>query len=85
MGRTMLLFLDPKMRQKQVEGTFLLVNNLVIAADEINEYCNDCFELLSYDEEYDACYCKPCNSWREAACQDPSCEYCDLRPKRPLR
>jgi len=40
MGRTMMLFLDPKVRQhkksqKQIEGTFLLVKNRVIADDEI--------------------------------------------------
>ena len=65
MGRTMMLFLDPKVRQhkksqKQIEGTFLLVKNRVIADDEIGDYCNDCFEPLSYHDEYDACYCESC-------------------------
>lgn len=89
MSKTMLLFLDPKMRaqkkrHKQVEGVFLLVNDRVISTEELDDYCNDCFEILSYHDEFDACYCEPCNAWREAACTDPSCEYCELRPKRPL-
>lgn len=87
LGKTMRLFLDPKVRKhkkKQIEGTFLLVDDRVIAIDELTDYCNDCFEPLSYHKEYDACYCEPCNAWREEACTDPTCEYCELRPKRPL-
>lgn len=90
MGKTMMFYLDPKARQhkkaqKEVEGTFLLIGQRVISSEELTDYCNDCFEPLSYNDEYDACYCAPCNAWREEACTDPSCEYCDLRPKRPLR
>ena len=89
MSRTMLLFLNASARKtakqhKPVEGEFLLVNERVISKEELGDYCNDCFEPLSYNEQYDACYCEPCNAWREAACYDPDCEYCFQRPKRPL-
>lgn len=85
----MMLFLDPNERKhktnvKQIEGSFLLVDNRVIAAEELINYCNDCFVPLSYSKEFDACYCEPCNKWEEEACTDPSCEYCEMRPIRPL-
>lgn len=87
----MLLFLDPKIREfkkkekeKEVEGVFLLINNHVIDSQELGAYCHGCFTQLSYDESFDASYCSICNEWREEACEDPTCEYCDIRPKRPL-
>lgn len=89
LGRTMLLFLDPKIRefkhkQKEVEGVFLLINKRVIERQELADFCHDCFTPLSYHETFDACYCTKCNAWREETCTDPTCEYCDIRPKRPL-
>jgi len=85
----MMLFLDPNIRkykkkQKAVDGIFLLINRRVIDWEELGDYCHDCFTALSYDEKFDACYCDKCNEWREEACEDPTCEYCDPRPKRPL-
>lgn len=89
LGRSMMLFLDPEIRkyknkQKEVEGIFLLIHKRVIEWGELGDYCHDCFNPLSYDESFDACYCSSCNEWREEACEDPTCIYCDVRPKRPL-
>ncbi|MGB2992324.1 MAG: hypothetical protein WBB47_06770 [Paenisporosarcina sp.] len=89
MEKSMMLFLDPKerkhtVRQKQIENSFLLINERVIAKEELRDYCNDCFEPLSYHEKYDTCYCEPCNAWKEDDCNDPTCEYCKIRPERPF-
>lgn len=35
-------------------------------------------------EQYDAYACLSCNSWLEAKCADPSCDFCAKRPARPF-
>lgn len=89
MVKSMMLFLDPKERKhtvrlKQIENSFLLINDRVIAKEELRDFCNDCFEPLSYHEKYDTCFCEPCNAWKEDDCNDPTCEYCKIRPDRPF-
>ena len=36
-------------------------------------------------EKHDAYYCPKCNRWIEPICDDPTCEYCKERPKKPLQ
>ena len=33
---------------------------------------------------YDADYCEVCNIWLEPKCSDADCEFCSVRPERPL-
>lgn len=37
-----------------------------------------------YSEKYDAYYDEDTNEWLESTCDDPNCEYCSIRPKKPL-
>lgn len=43
--------------------------------------CN-CFEV--YYDKYDAYFCPQCNLWKESKCKDPDCDYCNMRPQKPL-
>ena len=36
-----------------------------------------------YSDQYDCYYCEPCNIWSEDKCNDPECEFCNLRPVTP--
>ena len=36
-----------------------------------------------YSQEYDSYYCETCNKWSESKCDDPTCEYCVIRPLTP--
>jgi len=44
------------------------------------EYCNN---NLLYFDKYDALCCPRCNLWNEAKCNDPTCDYCKIRPETP--
>jgi len=83
-------FLDPGGRKGRsnvspvVEGIFLMTKDRIIPYEELDDYCEVCLEPLSYDATYDAAYCAECNEWREDACNDPSCQFCSARPKRPV-
>jgi hypothetical protein len=37
-----------------------------------------------YSEDYDAFYDPKENVWTEDKCTDPTCEYCTIRPERPI-
>lgn len=39
---------------------------------------------VEYADLYDAYFCRDCNEWLEATCNDPDCEECAERPERPL-
>ena len=46
--------------------------------------CNRCGHALEQDPDYDAHFCRQCNRWTEAKCQDPNCEFCSKRSEKPL-
>ena len=48
-----------------------------------DEVCVHCKTRRSYNEKYDAYYCKKCDYWLEKICPDKNCEYCKDRPKYP--
>lgn len=37
--------------------------------------------VYGFCEEFDAYYCRECNAWLEATCDDPDCECCPNRPQ----
>lgn len=37
-----------------------------------------------YSEKYDAYFDADTNQWLEAPCNDPNCQFCALRPDRPI-
>ena len=37
-----------------------------------------------YSEEYDSFYCPDCNRWLDEKCADPNCEFCSVRPDKPI-
>lgn len=41
-------------------------------------------ESAKYSEDYDAFYDPKENVWTEDKCTDPTCEYCTIRPERPI-
>lgn len=45
--------------------------------------CHKCKCKASYNEKYDAYYCKDCNIWLEKKCSDSDCKYCANRPNSP--
>lgn len=49
-------------------------------------FCPKCNSLshCSYNEKYDAYFCRGCNVWIETTCGDPDCYYCSIRPEKPL-
>lgn len=64
-------------------GTFFAKNRKIVEWFELPDYCPECLERLSYNEDFDSVYCAPCNEWREIACDDPTCNYCSERPDKP--
>jgi len=40
-------------------------------------------EWLKYSETYDAYYDGKTMTWIERRCEDPSCQFCSVRPERP--
>lgn len=52
--------------------------------DERRQRCIRCGEATELDQQYDALFCRQCNRWTEAACSDPDCHFCSLRPARPV-
>lgn len=73
----------PEEEQKVFEGTFFANNRKIIDWFELPDHCPECLERLSYNDEFDSIYCKPCDDWYDTACEDPSCEYCVERPEKP--
>lgn len=49
-----------------------------------NGVCPNCGEtsLIQFDR-YDAWACMSCMEWLDAACGDPDCPYCSIRPETP--
>ncbi len=45
--------------------------------------CWQCKSELKRNETYDSYFCEYCDEWREASCNDKTCEFCSKRPKRP--
>lgn len=41
-------------------------------------------QMVLHIEECDAICCALCNEWLEEDCDDPFCEFCILRPVKPL-
>lgn len=40
--------------------------------------------MIKYSEQYDANYNGITGEWTESKCDDPTCEYCDGRPEKPM-
>lgn len=51
-------------------------------ADEIY-LCPVCGDILEFDPDYDARYCKQCDEWRDELCNRKRCEFCSKRPEKP--
>lgn len=45
--------------------------------------CDICGKNIYYSVVYDAYFCTFCDRWLENACEDPRCEFCSKRPKKP--
>jgi hypothetical protein len=45
-------------------------------------YCK-CGSNKLFSNEYDSYYCDYCNEWLESKCDDPTCEFCTIRPATP--
>ena len=41
-------------------------------------------QMVLHIEDCDAICCALCNEWLETTCTEPYCEYCTLRPVKPL-
>ena len=52
-----------------------------IAKDSICPICGE-KSLIEFDR-YDAWACMSCLEWLDAACGDPKCPYCSMRPSTP--
>lgn len=52
--------------------------------EEFGGYCKMCLVRLSYNNEFDAFYCKACDFWDYKGCNDPQCYFqCLERPNKP--
>lgn len=51
---------------------------------DIKERCPDCNSEIKYNQKYDCFYCEQCNKWLEGQCNDPCCEFCTVRPEKPI-
>lgn len=69
--------------KSKFNGTFYAKNRKIVDWFELPDHCPECLERLNYSEEFDSIYCEPCNEWRDIACEDPTCEYCQERPDKP--
>lgn len=49
-----------------------------------NKKCPECQSLRVYYEKYDAYFCPQCDVWLEPKCNDPKCQFCAIRPDKPL-
>lgn len=62
---------------------FLYNKETMIEWSEMADHCVRCMHSLVYNEEFDSVYCASCDEWREASCEDPSCDFCGDRPAKP--
>jgi hypothetical protein len=46
--------------------------------------CPHCDRIRLYFDRFDAYFCPLCDTWLEASCSDPSCDYCRSRPSTPM-
>lgn len=49
------------------------------------EVCFKCKTQRAYSEKYDAYYCPKCLYWLEKICMDRKCEFCNKRPRYPVK
>lgn len=66
-----------------LDGIYLMKDGEIYNAQELAGRCHVCLNLLAYNEQYDSQFCATCDEWREAACSDPTCDYCLARPEKP--
>lgn len=71
------------MIKEDVEKEKVIVNGLEVKDFIGNNKCK-CGTTEVYYEKYDAYFCPKCNKWLESGCNDPNCEFCKDRPKKPL-
>jgi hypothetical protein len=45
--------------------------------------CDVCVSQRLYCDAHDAYFCPVCDTWVEAPCGDPECQYCPGRPPAP--
>lgn len=48
------------------------------------EVCSVCNSKKVYYDKHDAKFCPVCNIWLEKQCSDEGCDYCKVRPEKPL-
>lgn len=82
-GLSRKMLIAHSIRRHTIEGTFYLTGDCVLRSEELEGCCIVCFNRLSYNEEYDAQFCLTCDEWREEPCEDATCSYCSVRPKKP--
>jgi hypothetical protein len=66
------------------EKNVVIINGSEIDGFIHDEICPQCSENRIYFEDYDAFFCASCNVWLESTCSDVNCEYCKIRPDKPL-
>ncbi len=59
-------------------------NNEIFGFIITDEFCPDCSSEKVYYHDYDAKFCPNCNKWLEKRCNDETCDYCSIRPEKPL-
>lgn len=69
--------------QSTMNKVYLLHNRKMVEWSDLLNHCLLCLGDLAYNEEYDSLYCEECDAWREPACEDEECEYCQMRPEKP--
>lgn len=69
---------DEYMLRKEID-----LDNLPEGVTFEDHGCDGINHEKEYSEEYDAMYCRNCDTWLEIKCNDDDCEFCSKRPERP--
>lgn len=61
----------------------MILKNLKKKMNEECLKCHKCDTKFSFNERYDAFYCKKCVIWLSSKCDDMECDFCKDRPDKP--
>ncbi|MCX6792735.1 MAG: hypothetical protein NTY12_01800 [Candidatus Falkowbacteria bacterium] len=74
-------------KQKKIaedsDAMIVMIDDIKIEGWILNTKC-DCGAFQVYCEKYDAEFCPQENTWLNVGCGDANCEYCKVRPRKPL-
>lgn len=62
----------------------LVTDSYRLYGNKLDHKCEKCGANLIYYSTYDTEFCPECNEWRSPKCGSHYCDYCRLRPERPL-